>query len=169
MERCAELCVESLSDEHVMKFYTLGDRYGLPDLCEKCYEYLKCRFWRLSRKLSFLCSVRLTLSNFTGIIKMIFMFSHKTNEHPATLDYLRHGEVTLFYAGMIYSLAPCIHSCRSIPTFYRELKRARIYFIFFQTPSVFVKQYFDFQNSTKLFLQSCDYGKVGIRAKFAGS
>ncbi|VIO85954.1 BTB/POZ domain containing protein [Brugia malayi] len=50
MERCAELCAESLTDERVLEFYALAEQYGLLDLFEKCFQYLKNNFWRLSNK-----------------------------------------------------------------------------------------------------------------------
>lgn len=58
MERCAELCAESLTDERVLEFHTLAEQYGLPDLSEKCFEYLKNNFWRLSNNSALFCTVR---------------------------------------------------------------------------------------------------------------
>lgn len=58
MERCAELCAESLTDERVLEFFMLAEQYGLPDLSEKCFKYLKNNFWRLSNKLTILYTMR---------------------------------------------------------------------------------------------------------------
>uniref|UniRef100_A0A915PLS6 BACK domain-containing protein n=1 Tax=Setaria digitata TaxID=48799 RepID=A0A915PLS6_9BILA len=57
MERCGELCAESLTDERVLEFYMLAEQYGLPDLAEKCFEYLKHNFWRISNKPAVLYTV----------------------------------------------------------------------------------------------------------------
>ncbi|KAM3726595.1 Germ cell-less protein-like [Dirofilaria immitis] len=57
MERCAELCAESFTDERVLEFYMLAEQYGLPDLSEKCFKYLKYNFWRLSNKPAILYTI----------------------------------------------------------------------------------------------------------------
>lgn len=58
LERCSEVCIESLSDYKVLSFSDLADKYGLPDLSQKCFEYLKCSFWRLSKETAFLAALR---------------------------------------------------------------------------------------------------------------
>lgn len=79
MERCAELCAESLTDERVLEFYMLAEQYGLPDLSEKCFKYLKNNFWRLSNKPAILCTLRLLFFGFIGkLYKKFFLLYSNT-------------------------------------------------------------------------------------------
>ncbi|GMT23702.1 hypothetical protein PFISCL1PPCAC_14999, partial [Pristionchus fissidentatus] len=53
-ERASEAIVTSIDDATVLEFLECGYRYGIDEVTEKAFDYLRWNLWRLSRSVSFL-------------------------------------------------------------------------------------------------------------------